>query len=116
MEVVEFINARLDEEEADARAAGGPDERWTHDGTVYRGHPTDEVVGPASRPVEAHIARQDPAATLARVAALRAMLQTHRETSGWGPDSSWPQAPYSLWKHLAAIWNWHPDYREDWAL
>lgn len=143
MDIGEFIVARLDEEEADARAAtAGP---WrTGD------HPSDAPVvyadggvliydeGGHSEADAAHIARQDPAATLTRVVALRALAGEHEpikvgsyfneatqrlEGDGqvcelcsnrdreYGWEGQWPCTQL---RHVAAIWASHPDYRAEW--
>jgi hypothetical protein len=151
--MVAFVNARLEEEELDALAArqGGGDGRWT--ARIFDGGsaPTWQVDGKGcglvcdvGDPIEHragsyadHIARQDPAATLARVAALRALVALHgRAPCGieehGGPDlcegenwckecagtDSWPCPTI---RHVAAIWRigpdgqQHPDWREEWA-
>jgi hypothetical protein len=149
--MVAFVNARLEEEELDALAArqGGGDGQWTariFDGVRASTWQVDGkgcgLVCDVGDPIEhragsyaAHIARQNPAATLARVAALRALVALHEETdwNGVGPlcdvckvatgigddhEGEWPCATL---RHLAAIWRigpdgkQHPDWREEWA-
>jgi hypothetical protein len=90
----------------------------------------------------AHIARYDPSRALREVKARRAILAMHRPTQphpefgftypaaarfcGYcGPGDNWQAEqepdhyPDALWpcghvRILVAIWNDHPDYRQDW--
>lgn len=88
MEIAEFIAARLANEERDARAAtaqhstGGWSisglEVWDNSAAV-RIADTGAWLPPAE-----HIVRQDPAATLARVEALRALVGLHAPV-----DATW---------------------------
>ncbi len=126
-----FIRARLDEEEADARACWG--KRWDFRDdveTVFETSQSEPVVYlhiPQDGP---HIARQDPVATLARVEALRALVTLHRPAKNVGghacrtcfkpgdneyemSDGWWP---CDTVRQLAATWSWHPDHdQENWA-
>jgi hypothetical protein len=73
--IAAFVTARLAEEDADARAATAREPwlmTWTDDDLPAVIAETD--AGP-------HIARQSPAATLARVEALRALVDNHGPTS-----------------------------------
>lgn len=138
-----FIRARLDEEERDAKAAQpGP---WnaeasphvvTEDGGTVAAYVEGWTVEPTliDEADARHIARQDPAATLARVAALRALVDLHEPTkcaSYWhetkggfvdnglicdicanhdredGVTGEWP---CTTMRHIAAIWRDHPDF------
>jgi hypothetical protein len=106
-DLVTFLNARLDEDEAAAEVAG-----------------TDERMWPLA---------PDPARVLREVKAERAILAEHmpREYDRYGrtgiycrtcvtdheaymdddaPDT-WPCATV---RHLAAVWDGHPDYRPEW--
>jgi hypothetical protein len=119
-----FCRARLDEEERDARAATpGPwvAEPWRGALQVARKSDaaTAAVVDDIDTPADAvHIARQDPAATLARVAALRALVgwaELHLSTKPTDPDDadavdSVHEAVREAHGRLAAIWCDHPDY------
>lgn len=138
MEIVEFIGARLDEEEADARAATpGP---WTWDKTYLVG-PTGSVLEDAegyggivvTTEDMNHIARQDPAATVPRVTALRGLVAPHKADGygiggGWLPgeppvvcdrclaaDDERETWPCDVVRGIAAIWAWHPDYQPEWV-
>lgn len=126
-----FIGARLDDEEADALAATpGPWHAEVIDGTgnIYgpdgNGVAYDREDGCARADDADHIARQNPAATLARVAALRAILDSHemRTTPNSGIsycsdccDGVIFPGPCATIRHVAAIWRDHPDYRTEWA-
>lgn len=156
MTIEEFIRARLDEDEAAARAAGG--DRWAYDtsaalsaaanGEVYRPDSTREYsygnghigheysyvtcdsegLTPAVELAEGvHIARHDPARVLRQVAALRLwfdLARPGRECRGhpgpWLPHDDYGPG-YCRQPHegdplrmIAAIWDDHPDYQEDW--
>jgi hypothetical protein len=128
-ELLAFVTARLSEEERDAREAGA-EEVWQEDGaTVIRGHPTYQVVDWVYDDRARHIARQDPRATIARVAALRALVAPHERIEEYGEamcrQCSYPSEtsgdltggywPCDTLRHVAAIWGWHPDFREAWA-
>lgn len=154
MEIGEFIAARLAEDEEAARAASGldplqrmvfdvdPAGHWSVDTTdsvlIDRDHQVacrvaglDRVYLPVARdmpgPFARHIARQDPAATLARVEALRALVGEHgrdpaepglcaqRCAVQTGPDGWMLRAyPCPTLRHVAAIRRDHEDYDERW--
>lgn len=114
-EVVEFINARLDEEEMAAVAATrGP---WKV--TAPRGYPqritndravviAETYMGPKVPPYDAnHIVRQDPNRTFRKVRALRNLLKAHVDYYGPGDDEHFPIPTLRI---LAAIWDDHDDY------
>lgn len=73
-----FCLVRLAEEEADARAATDYGASWRAvpgRATVRAGGAgEDDIAVGTAQPVGAHIARQDPAATLARISTLRRMI------------------------------------------
>lgn len=112
--LVAFVRARLDEEERDARATIG--EPWLD---VDWAEIDDEPV--------THIRRQDPAATLARVEALRGLVEAHCPEGAEYPSGPWCERcwgmqsdahegwPCDVIKGVAAIWRDHPDYQQDWA-
>jgi hypothetical protein len=140
-ELTAFVTARLDEDEAAAKAAehndgpytlewrvGGP-RRLTFDNhrsenymSVFAGDWDRILIARdvvRDGPLATHIARHDPARVLRDVAAKRAILAKH------GPDlplegacltcyrgEGWPCDTLRL---LAAIWDDHPDYRAGWA-
>ena len=108
MTLTEFLSARLDEDEASARAATllvdgtSADGVWSTDAldaevvsgdgiTIYDegGHSVEQAT---------HIARHDPARVLREVEAKRAIVAEHPEMIGF----------------LAAVYDSHPDYDEAW--
>jgi hypothetical protein len=118
MTVVEFLEARVAEDELTAQAAveGSPvwhafyDYRDVKDGDGHyvvqadSAHPSVEQA--------AHIARHDPARVLRHCAAVRAVIAEllRREATGEG-DSSLED----LARELAGIYADHPDYDASWA-
>jgi hypothetical protein len=141
--LVAFINARLDEEEADARSATpGPwwventtSRRWTVMAAADDAPERAQMVGGGNsvrRCGDAdtrHIARQDPAVTLARVTELRALLVW--ATADYQELSADPGVPVAnitaeaaqttVLYHLAAACRYrpdgtqHPDWQEEWT-
>jgi hypothetical protein len=101
-DLVEFLTARLDEDEAAARA-------WL-------------PIGNPDAAAREHIARHDPARVLREVAAKRAILAGHSTVTGWNwPDQSdgsvqmdYVEALRRTLRHLAAVYSDHPDYDEAW--
>jgi hypothetical protein len=135
-DLVAFITARLDEDEAvadaGARRAGMPWRAGPQPGTPG-GLVIDDlglVGSTGGRYAADHIARHDPARVLREVVAKRALVKRHRpEVAGYGPleDDLYCKAESSdedLWYAkpwpctdilaLAAIYSDHPDYREEW--
>lgn len=137
-DLVQFLRARLDEDEQIARASKpGP---WHADGgEVYATHPVDRVTDYSES--ADHIARHDPARVLLEVDAKRRVLElhgiVHREI-GWLEDvdeesSEIPVCGLCVPKHsnyrsreevpvgacvtlrlLALAYADHPDCRDDW--
>lgn len=152
--ITEFIAARLDEEQALAESAidvlsgewvaeGGSS--FDDDITVRTAETRDRIDvvlagrdgggGVVDRPTADHIAAQDPARTLRRVAALRRMAAWHpptdrngtQECDGCAEDChsrsglACPVPVCQPWpcddlRALAEIWSDHPDYRPEWSL
>jgi hypothetical protein len=122
--LVEFLTARLDEDEQTARAATGkyrsPTWRVDGDDETLLIYPDDGSTGfTFDGPIAPHIARHDPARVLADVAAKRRVLERHAECgTGYGycddgghvvsggpcPDLRDAVAPYAD----------HPDYDAGW--
>lgn len=144
MNITEFLQARIAEDEAVARAAGGPNERWdtmteeTSDGeniyyTVEKVGARDATVAELSssqsigRNQASHIARHDPARVLAECAAKRAIIEQAQKASeveqefderiwaGAGPDRVEPWAGDAILFAIAAVYKDHPDYQQEWA-
>lgn len=139
-DLIVFLNARLDEDEAAAKAAAsvaGPDWQFGRDfptsylrssaGSILADtlHSGDGEIGP-------HLARHDPARVLREVEAKRAILELHQgdasEYGGSGyragemacrmcgaDDGWWGVAwPCPTILALAAVYSDHPDYRQEW--
>ncbi|MGW0131915.1 DUF6221 family protein [Streptomyces sp. NPDC003299] len=143
-ELVEFLRARLDEDERIARAAAEPElwvelnrapqQSWSVEfwadpdraAVVAEGSSAYPVVvttqGMAEEDAEAralHIARHDPARVLREVEAGRRLIRAH---SKWCegrcevkyPEGGFDAAHYWNIKVRAESYADHPDYREDW--
>lgn len=126
--IVDFLNARLAEDQAAAEAARdlmdepwkvipeGPEEE-NYSGE-YRISDGVTVAGRVEEAKALHIARHDPARVLREVAAKRAIIEQYegyvkermRLMNGW-PNLEIP--PFML--ALAAVYSNHPDYRKEWA-
>lgn len=144
--IAAFIEARLAEDEATARAAtAGPwlidegDEKPDHSLTIKGGPdqlpdvPGRETVvyspyiWDETRPDFAHIARHDPARVLAEIAAKRAVVKEHApadsivmicRTCSRRDLSEWygEYFPCPTLRLLAAPYADHPNFRPEWRL
>ena len=131
-DLIAFLNARLDEDEAAAKGAAG--DVWEYRDTwVWCGpfEVADIFGGADMEEIGGHIARHDPARVLREVAAKRAIVATvsayeakidgewgccHSATGiagGYCPEIR-PDDIRAL-RELAAVWSDHPDYRQEWA-
>ncbi|MFI7615101.1 DUF6221 family protein [Nonomuraea terrae] len=125
-DLVVFVRARLDEEEAIALTAGADPECgvWaaTRDGVDFDQYEVDGI-HPATA---AHIVRHDPARVLREVAAKRSILDRHKscgtgvgycDDGGHGPSVEDSEAftGCSDLKDLATPYADHRDYRREWA-
>ena len=145
-ELIAFARARLDDDEAAAKAAA---EQARYDEWDAVGDRTDDEIGrsnwrvvgvalmethPGAMASAQHIARHDPARALRDVAAKRAILELHKPQPkpGYGNDlprclaclsardrwqEDWQADPWPCRtvRLLAAVWDGHPDYRQEWA-
>ena len=130
MTITEFLEARIDEDEAVARAAShqkvaGPFHgNWRHNSLHLSSMEREDAE---------HIARHDPARVLAECAAKRAIIAEHGEMEVASLDrETWGQpftvcrvcavgvrqvvSPCPTLKALAAVYKNHADYREEWAI
>ncbi|MBM4482260.1 hypothetical protein GS443_02760 [Rhodococcus hoagii] len=128
-DLVEFLRARLDEDDQMAREAGKRATDWRSDGVGGGGEPItwdDEggwigehtIVYSEGWPEggEAlHIARHDPARVLREVAAKRRILDLAGEISRSGAEFA-EQDYRTLTRSLAAVYSDHPDYQQEWAI
>lgn len=110
-DLVAFLRARLDEDEAAAKLAAREGGTWTQDDPQrYPGSISSlggQVVYAEGAPDEnqaPHIARHDPARVLREVEAKRAILDEYLAAPGWPQDVVL----------LAAVYSDHPDYRDEW--
>jgi hypothetical protein len=106
-DLVEFLRARLDEDEDIARrAAFGWGSTWTTENDVLNEW-------------SAHLARNDPARVLADIAAKRAIVG-HVEAMDHGGARAheqfrqWEVSGEEILCHLAAVYADHPDYDPAW--
>ncbi|MFD3999866.1 DUF6221 family protein [Streptomyces rubiginosohelvolus] len=144
--LVAFVKARLDDDERVACAARDDvgEAEWIgsqesghpwryqhqgvwgeHDGLCSEAPPVAET---ASRPVQDHIARHDPARTLREIEAKRQLLDEHQDVNdgscGTCVDGKWgypthggssPQSyPCRTLRLLALPYSGHPEYKEAW--
>jgi hypothetical protein len=113
-ELVDFLKARLDEDERTARGTmwegSGNKADWEEiaSATLEIGV---EVIHTNDRMVNRHVARWDPARVLAEVDAKRRILDTYEAFL----DESLT-AGLDVALHLLALpYDQHPDYRQEWA-
>ena len=133
MSITEFLRARLDEDEAVARACNGPawssgdasvgegglysvDDGWAiawfkigtsneaDDGT--RQLPRFPILRHSAYENSVHAARHDPARALREVEAKRALLESWESGQG-----DWRSLHF-----LVAVYSDHPDYHPSWAV
>jgi hypothetical protein len=101
-----FVTARLDEDEAIAKAA--LDNALGIEGELA------QQAGPCvGETGYAHIARHDPARVLRQVEAVRALLAAY-QPSGQGVAYTLEAGLEFALGHLAAAWSDHPEYRAEW--
>ena len=121
MDLTEFLTARVDEDEAAAKAAAA------RGGSIW---PNSDYEN--RTPELEHARRHDPARALREVEAKRAILAAHMpgefgyrqieilcRTCVTGhyvymDDDAADPWPCVTVRALAAIWNGHPDYRDEW--
>jgi Family of unknown function (DUF6221) len=132
MDIAEFIRARLDEDEAAARAAAGrAPGPWVGAFKQVTSEPSSAEISIVATTewsdTSHHIERWEPARALREVAAKRAILAIHEPLpSVYGEPpvcgACWPQprpGTHPLWpcstvRPLAAVYSDHPDYRAEW--
>lgn len=128
MTLIEFLTARLDEDERAARFAfadhndAGPEWTEVRSGAVSVGDHEDELFT-FDAGISRHIVRHDPARVLREIAAKRAVLDLHTWTASL--DGCWScsgdhgadptPAPCETLRHMAAVHADHPDYQQEWA-
>ncbi|GAA3718410.1 DUF6221 family protein [Streptomyces tremellae] len=130
-DLIAFVRARLDEESAAIEAP----ETWTafeeneQTGTrrVDVDYSFERVVACTRSWRGVHIERQDPARTLRRIAAQRAILDAYEAaaaavdtpenlvSSHWQGDSGYVNGLWFAVEQTAAIYSDHPDYQARWG-
>lgn len=127
MELVEFLKARLDEDEEAAQAAmEGSEGRWEQDdperypGRIFddHGEPVSYDEGHPTAAQAAHIVRHDPARVLCDVEAKRQMIRvfTERYRACWDQLAATihGKALNDVLRFLALPYANHENYREEW--
>lgn len=116
MDLIEFLRARLDEDERAARDAGG--ERWRrhehHDHIEVDRSPLYPPVAFHVAPYDIHIARQDPARVLAEVDAKRRIVAGCAQAKLAGDQTA--SALFVVACMLALPYADHPDYQQEWSV
>jgi hypothetical protein len=123
MTIIEFLNARLDEDEAYARFAfadhnqAEPTWHEVRSGAVSLGDHEDELLT-FDAGTSRHIARHDPARVLAEVAAMRHLVDAHHPIDPCDAHDpvTMESEPCDTLLHLAAVHADHPDYDQEWRL
>jgi len=132
-----FLSARLDEDEAAAKAAAsvaGPDWHhdhfWPEDGSSATtmifsaaGSPLADTLHRDDEEMAPFITRHDPARVLREIEAGRRILARYRDCLTRMEDPDYPQGvardqarEYEdfVLPNLATAWSEHPGFREDW--
>lgn len=126
MELVDFLRARLDEDEQETRAAAeasadqgvAAGQRWgrSHGRGIYGETGMCVVVGPdgfLEPAIGDHIARHDPARVLAEVEAKRVALREYERLIDSGEYTGMLAVEDILRAHARA-WRDHPDFDPEW--
>lgn len=119
MDLVDFLRARLDEDEQVARDAHYEGQRWISEEEDVCRWPADELVRFADRKRDAaHIAHWDPARVLAEVESKRqiigAYISAGDNPSGEMRDFGHAEGLEEALEFLALPYADHPDYRQEW--
>ncbi|MFE2073692.1 DUF6221 family protein [Streptomyces misionensis] len=124
-DLVEFLRARLDEDEQVARAAAG--RNWL-DGDGWLMNEDMHIAEVGDRPTLVHIAAHDPARVLREIDAKRRIIAEHEmvpagqggklgcdicvATPSWGPEVV--SGPCTTLRLLALPYADRPGYRSEW--
>lgn len=131
MDLIEFLRARLDDDEQIARTAAGQNAdgsrtwpSWSYDRDNFLVQVGDSSWFAAQKTGDAdgeHIARHDPARVLADVDAKRRIIETYRKClhmCAAGHETAYSQGELGAYesaaKLLALSYAAHPDYDEAW--
>jgi hypothetical protein len=123
-EILAFLRKRLDEDEQAARECGGapwvaPIHGQVHvdSEAIANDYFTLGKLGYVATVLHEwdrqHIVRHDPARVLRRIEADRRLIDQHVGYYGAGDDGPWP---VQTLRHLAAAYDWHPDFKEAWRV
>ncbi|MFL1380021.1 MULTISPECIES: DUF6221 family protein [unclassified Nocardiopsis] len=114
MTIVDFLNARLDEDQAAARAAApGP---WKGENTKVFDNAGDPVADTGSPTTAEHITRHDPARVLREVALRRRIVREVDEYTRFSRDRLAGEMSRQVLGALAGTYADHPDFNPDWAV
>lgn len=108
-ELITFLRARLDDDEAVLRSCAGGVPRWRAEDIA--------IFGPDLSPeVRAHIARHDPARVLKEIEAKREVVRLYERAYDYAPTftSGFAAAMEDALLMFALAYADHPDYREEW--
>ena len=129
MNIVEFLKARLAEDESDARAAADVDGARWNAADPFSGNGFDRVEGSGDTTVGydmhsgtcPHVARHDPARVLREIAAKRRIVEGYRIARSALDQTDSPGlragscASFVACLALASAYSDHPDFKADWA-
>ncbi len=128
LNIIDFINARLDEDEKAAKAATpspwnlrlheADDKIMTESGdALIDAKSYEEVVIEVSDEDLSHISRHDPARVLREVAAKREVLDVCKHVHGHvSGNETADNLAESVLMSLANAWSTHADFKPEWAL
>ena len=126
-DLMAFLSARLDEDEAAAKAATPPPWRAAGEDILSDTddpHWAGACAANASGADAVHIARHDPVRVLREVEAKRNILARYEDCLARQEDQDYPYAPAAeqareyedfVLPNLAASYSGHHDYDEDWT-
>ena len=128
-DLIAFVTARLDEDEAAAKAAARKrNAPWRSEklqtDLAGRVNNSPEGASPSerdrgfvastnSRSIADHIARHDPARVLREITAKRAVIRRYEDAAFGAEDTV--NVLYLVVSDLSGCWSDHPDYRQEWA-
>jgi len=125
MNIAEFLEARITEDEVAAReaavsagGAGWSAQQLDHEGlSVYGDDAAGQIDFDSEEtvPTLRYLVRFDPARVLAECAAKRAILAAQKNQEDNDDDMAWIVASGVLLRSLAAVYSDHPDYQQEWA-
>lgn len=108
-----FLEARLAEEEASARAAIEENDWFDEESLAWLEENLDPfyVSEPSTSPTARFIVDQSPARVLARIESYRKVIENFRRHVGG--QSGYGASAYAV-QVLARTYDWHPDFNPRW--